>query len=247
MLIKLSYWENREIKAFVGRAQSRKVAHKVQTKKFDPNHSDTEVQLIGMKGEFAVGKWLGIKPDLNAYIGGGEPNDFQWQGLKVEVKTGRYRPNSPSDLIVTSRQFCDSDIFVRCTTDLVHKAVRINGWIETVDFLRLAEIRNFGYGDRMVVRASDLHNPETLQSWRANSLDWDDIASKQSSAYISPGFMALWRLRALEQRKEHSDWSEARIDLYSAKELIERWKDTSALIATKEWMKRSESETASLW
>lgn len=221
ILIRFTEAEYASIVVLAKAFQANKRHHGVQTKKFDPNFNDYEVQLIGLKGEVAVAKLLGVSVDRRLFIGGDTGEDLKHRGLTIQVKTARPSNTYEPDLAINDSKSLKCDLLVRCTTDVETPAVRVNGWIRTIDFLQAAKIKNYGYGDRMTLPVSDLNEAHTLKQYRPDDLVWEDVASRRKEVVITDEFFDIWQERSAIMEND-GGLSRARADLQSFKELVNR-------------------------
>lgn len=116
--------------------------------------------LQGFRTEYAVARVLGLEPpNVNIESDGGID---LWAGsVSIDVKsTGK----EDVYLIFDDFEKFGADIAVLVKFYLGHKALDILGWISRKEFLKKAHDHNFGFGDRKVMRAGDLHPIEKL--WR---------------------------------------------------------------------------------
>jgi hypothetical protein len=212
-------FNNAEMKALrdlTDAIQSLKESRGIQTKKIDPNYSDWDVQFIGLKGEAGAAKFLGCKIDRRVMDGGDDGRDLRWQGRTIQVKTSR--PRNEQDLIVTDSASLKTDLMFLAVTDIETPAIRLMGWIPTVEFLMLAEIQNYGYGDRMRLPASKLNPPDTLGEHARNELRWDMVASGERGVILGDDFQRIWR-QASEAAMMAGRMSRARADLETFRQM----------------------------
>jgi len=126
----------------------------VRNRRCDPQ-SDFSVHLHGVMGEYAAAKVLGGKVDQSVSPAGDDKiSDLVINDTKIQVKTnmGRWKK---VHLYFNSPDLFRADVAVLATIQSATE-IGLNGWISRERFLREAEKKNFGYGDRWAVRAEDL-------------------------------------------------------------------------------------------
>jgi hypothetical protein len=134
-----------------------KRTNNVRNKKFDINNSDVGVHAIGMLGELAAGRILGVEPDWEIYLSGDNGNDMSAWGMSWQIKTSSMRKlifNSMKDFITDGAILVHHlaskyEVFDNPTFDVV-------GAISHTKFVGLCYEHDFGYGSRLVVDADCL-------------------------------------------------------------------------------------------
>lgn len=123
-------------------------------RKVDPRRSQLEIDLEGLKAEYAVGLVLGLQPDLESRLGGDDGHDLKgtqtWQ-----VKHNRY---PGGDLYVNTLDEVVSDNLV-----LVHPTgdgavVEIPGYVDRGSFMANCHITDYGYGKRYALSQDKLRS-----------------------------------------------------------------------------------------
>jgi hypothetical protein len=130
-----------------GRLSNRRVANK----------DDFEIHLVGMMGEFAVSKFLGIPARSDLTMFGDGAVDIEFRGSRIQVKTSTHASLNCERLVFlnTLNDFGPSDWLIACSIKSITNVV-IHGFISKKKFTRDCFNKNFGYGDRVCVRESDL-------------------------------------------------------------------------------------------
>lgn len=133
---------------------------------FDPrleneDQSREEANILGYKAEFAVARLLDLEvPEINVLSDGGVDlwlND----DTSIDVKF----TNMVDDpvLIFDSMAKFRADFAVLVTvSNYDDEAFEIHGWISRRGFKKAARKQDFGYGERLVMYAQDLHPIEEL-------------------------------------------------------------------------------------
>jgi hypothetical protein len=215
-VVRFNEREIRTLRELTDAIQSHKESRGIKTKKIDPNFSDWDVQFIGLKGEAGVAKFLGCKIDRRVMDGGDDGRDLKWLGRTIQVKTSR--PRRDQDLIVTDSASLKTDVMILAVTDIETPAIRLMGWIPTVDFLMLAEIHDYGYGDRMRLSWERLHSPADIGDHFRNELTWEQIASGERGVILGDDFQNIWR-KASDAVMMAGKMSRARADLETFRQL----------------------------
>ena len=105
--------------------------------------SNKETDLLGLGGELATAKWLNVYPDLTIYARQGGVDLLSHSGIKIDVKTTKYKTGMLLAKINTS--YKDIDAFVLVTTDYPKFIIR--GWATKDEIINSKNIINLGHGD----------------------------------------------------------------------------------------------------
>lgn len=149
---------------FVERMREDKVKHRVVDKMFDRNNTSEGINIIGHLGEMAVGKLLDVPVDMEVRTGGDDGNDLHLNGTSIQVKTSELR-----SLIFNAPHLFKSDVAV--LAQFIGKDKReswkdprfiIWGWTTREFFLDNYYKHNFGYGERLVLDATELQPIDVL-------------------------------------------------------------------------------------
>lgn len=137
----------------------------VKSRRIDQNRSDYDIHFMGLLGEMAVAKYLGIGVDVNHNINGGDKgNDFIYQGKKVDVK---YTDEIDNPLLVFNNLYRFKSTFAILTRPVekhCRHRVLIEGWTDKHHFRELAFKKDFGYGNRCCLERQNLFNIEILKN-----------------------------------------------------------------------------------
>lgn len=151
------------ISAIAHGRNSAKEAAGVRSKKFDASKGEEEAHLIGVMGEYAVAKYLGLNIDRVVTLHGDGGRDLTaLDCLSIEVKT---RNRRGFDFAMNSARTSDIkwDVGV-----LAYKTgsnvIEIAGWISKVSFLSRCTVENYGYGDRLKVGPEQLFALDDFRS-----------------------------------------------------------------------------------
>lgn len=141
--------------------QDIKREYSVKTQKYDRKRSDWEIMYFGFMGEVGVARALGIEPDWSVLIGGDSGIDLAIGDNKMQVKT---------PLTAQTRDwfyFNDEERFkcewgVLCNIDEYETSVLIRGAVGKEDFLEQCVTKDFGYGERVALHATQMHSMDAL-------------------------------------------------------------------------------------
>ena len=126
---------------------------------------NVEMHLIGLLGEYAFSKFVGVEMDENGYLGGDIEKDFLIDGNKIEIKT--LQGYLVFDVQNFDAEFCADiavlAIFNRDPGDrtILHN-VSLEGWITKEEFINKRFIDDFGYGPRYCVQPDVLNAMDEL-------------------------------------------------------------------------------------
>lgn len=145
-----------------------------QNKRVDKDLSDIQMHYVGLKGEYAVAKFLGIQLDMEILLAGDSGHDLVFKDRTIDVKV------SQKDLKFFPGAFAaDIAVLVQPHTYKAawHKAERddrvgkpifawkhslISGWVWRKRFEEECYEHDFGYGLRNCMNAEDLYHPYEL-------------------------------------------------------------------------------------
>ena len=120
--------------------------------------SRVEANKLGFMAEFAVCRLFDTEPPrLNIATDGGL--DLWLDDVAVDVKftkTGKLIFDNPDKF--------KANVAILATTADQHDCIKLLGWIGRTEFLELCDTHDFGYGERLVMEASELRPLEQL--WR---------------------------------------------------------------------------------
>jgi hypothetical protein len=145
MIVKLSELDTYEIAWASHDRWKYKKDLGIVSNKVDAKRDEFAITTEGMAGEWAVGKVLNTPVNLDLHPGGDKGWDFEYKGLKVDVKTSKAKYL----LFKRLQDFrADLAVFARYLNDY---QIELVGAITRSDFVALHKIRNFGYGDNCIV------------------------------------------------------------------------------------------------
>ena len=111
----------------------------------DQKRDDFSITREGMAGEWAVSKVIDTPVNLDLHPGGDAGWDFEYCGIKIDVKTSKAKYL----LFNTLSSFkADLAVFARYLNEY---QVELVGAITRQDFVAKHQLKNFGYGDKCVV------------------------------------------------------------------------------------------------
>ena len=145
MIVRLSELDTYEIAWAAHERHKYKQDWKVKTQRVDQKRDDFAITREGMAGEWAVGKIIDTPVNLELHQGGDQGYDFEYRGVKIDVKTSRARY-----LLFRSLAHFKADlaVFARYLNDY---QVELVGAITRAEFVAVHQLKNFGYGDNCVV------------------------------------------------------------------------------------------------
>jgi hypothetical protein len=151
MIVTLTDLDTYEIAwAAAGRNKFKRDAGIKNSKRVDQARDDYQITREGLTGEWAVGQVLGLPVNIENYLGGDSGWDFEYKGLKIDVKTTKAKlllfenlDKFVADVAILARYYSD---------DLIH----IAGVITKEKFSKNCEIRDLGYGKKYVITENKL-------------------------------------------------------------------------------------------
>jgi len=109
---------------------------------------------VGLLGEMAFAKYTGLDLDDTNYRYKGDGGIDFAKDVTCQVKTTNYK--NPSILCFYDHLNDFTADYAVLTYRESNNVIWLCGWISRHDFEMAAHIRNFGYGDRLVMRDHDL-------------------------------------------------------------------------------------------
>lgn len=120
--------------------------------------SRTDANILGFKAEFAVARVLGLDPPVvNVLTDGGV--DLWFGDVSIDVKVTN-RIDGP--LVFDNMKKFQADVAVLVGATDSQDILKINGCMSRKEFELKSYSKDFGYGEREVVDAKDLHPIEWL-------------------------------------------------------------------------------------
>jgi len=117
---------------------------------------------VGAMGEFALRKATGSPLDLSVTKLGNDDPDIVINGWTVQIKTSSYTGRDVEYKLNTMGDFNARVLVgVRILTPL---KCEISGCISKTRFMKIHEVKDYGYGERLVIAAKDLSPIDILMS-----------------------------------------------------------------------------------
>lgn len=127
-----------------------------------------EADLMGIMGEYAVSKYLGIPFDTSLSVeGDGGVIDLMLGNYNIQVKSTKYRTGR---LIFFRKEEINADLFVLCTVLHEHCTANIVGWIGQAMALEVVSQIDLGRGLRWVIEQRHLLPPSDLLKIKTDSI-----------------------------------------------------------------------------
>ena len=126
----------------------------IPSRKVDPKRSQLEIDLEGLKAEYAVGLVLGLKPDLEGRLRGDDGHDLVGEST-WQVKANKY---ARGDLYVNTLEEVVSDNLVLVHRTRDESVVEIAGYVGRQSFVSDCHIADYGYGKRYALPHESLHS-----------------------------------------------------------------------------------------
>ena len=122
-----------------------------------------EANAFGYKAEFAVARLFNCEPPvLNVLSDGGV--DLWFENISVDVK---FTNKEYGSLIFDNLEKFRAQIAILVGRTDDPDVMRVNGWMSKKDFAARCHVKNFGYGDRLIVDWNNLNSIESL--WKKMS------------------------------------------------------------------------------
>jgi len=132
---------------------------KIATRRVDGKRDDLELNLLGLRGEFAVAKHLGVSLNYEIHMRGRKNKyDLIYAGQTIEVTVNSY---PGGDLYFNA--YFDADYAV-LVVPAPAGAMRIAGYASREEFRDLSRIVNYGHGDRLAMSQWQLRPIEELKA-----------------------------------------------------------------------------------
>ena len=144
MIVRLSELDTYEIAWAAHERHKYKQDWQVKTQRVDQKRDDFAITREGMAGEWAVSKVIDTPVNLDLHPGGDAGWDFEYCGIKIDVKTSKAKYL----LFNTLSSFkADLAVFARYLNEY---QIELVGAITRQDFVAKHQLKNFGYGDKCV-------------------------------------------------------------------------------------------------
>lgn len=150
----------RTAEVIAARRQSKKEPYR-STRVLGPYRSSREVHYIGVLGELAVGRYLGLQVDDSERVDGDSGSDFVVHGLMLDVQTSTHRdPHLKYD----SKHPFRADIAILARYARFSSLIVLEGWIRKSTFRERSHKENYGHGVRDIVTVNDLEKMPLLRT-----------------------------------------------------------------------------------
>lgn len=158
MLYEATAEEDAEIRKKAEERQLNKEARQVTSKIFDPSKSDLQIHLEGMRAEFAAAKLLGASLNWELLIGGdNNRGDLTLSdGRSVSVKFRKKRGWDFALYSANPDEFKEDIGVLVYPSETHYRALDVFGWISRDEFLKVSKVRDYKYGNRLVVGPSQM-------------------------------------------------------------------------------------------
>ena len=124
------------------------------------DNTDYNIFYIGMLGEIAVSKYLGIPINNEVLVGGDGGIDMHYKNQSIQIKTRTHLKN-PIYLMYKHKEEFVADWSILCTIE-TPTSVGIRGFISKAKFMQKSKPLDFGYGASYVV---DIENLADMNKW----------------------------------------------------------------------------------
>lgn len=119
-----------------------------------------EIDLYGIATEIAVGRYLGLQPDLSIHSRHGGHDLISENGVKIDVK---YTSSPKGDLLLMpSKTLKDADIYIVCTGKF--PVFEVAGYAKAKDVIKKENITDLGYGPAYKYPRKKLMKVENLRN-----------------------------------------------------------------------------------
>lgn len=143
------------IRAVTVARYTTKARHGVRTQKYDPSRSDESIMRTGFMGEVAFCRAMLVDPNWDVLIGGDDGHDVYAYRKSWQVKTPHGEVTKDWFYVNSVDKFI-SDYGVLCNV-INSKTVVIRAVIDNGSFLRTCQEKNWGFGRRLGVSASQMY------------------------------------------------------------------------------------------
>ena len=138
-----------------------KVTHAVATQKFDRKRTDWEICYFGFMGEVGVARALCIEPNWSVLVGGDSGSDLIVDEKMLQVKTPLTK-QTKDWLYFNDEERFNAEYGILCNIDEYETSVIIRGAVLQEDFIQMCVTKNFGYGERVAVHATQMASMDDL-------------------------------------------------------------------------------------
>lgn len=158
------------LRGWVTQCQANKRAHNVTDRKYTESMGFRGIMLMGKAGEVIAGRYYGVEPDWEIYIGSDGGHDIEIHQKTTEIKTSTRRAliiNDPTCKYGTWKPHTEICMLVHCnqSPDQLENigtdtAFQIIGAVTRTEFFRTAMPTDYGHGPRLVLTEHRLHGTE---------------------------------------------------------------------------------------
>jgi hypothetical protein len=164
VLYEITAAEDVEIRGKAEERQLNKESRNVQSKRFDPSKSDLQIHLEGMRAEFAAARLLGASLNWEL-LTGGDKNKGDLTLSDGRTASVKFRKKRGWDFALQSAnpdEFKEDIGILVYPSDKHFRALDIFGWISREDFIKNSKIRDYKYGDRLIVGPAGMNPTASL-------------------------------------------------------------------------------------
>ena len=153
MIVRLTELDTYEIAwAAADRCAYKRNAGVSNNKRVDQIRDDFQITREGLSGEWAVAKVLGLPVNTENYLGGDPGWDFEYFGIKIDVKTSRARYLLFRDLKLFKADYA---IYAKYLNEY---QVDLMGFVTREEFIQKHSKVNLGYGIHHVMDGNELND-----------------------------------------------------------------------------------------
>ena len=176
MIVEFDAFDLINMAMYAERFHCVKVANQVpDVKKITTRYSSFAPHYLGAMGEFALRKALGCSLDMTVTKLGSDIPDTIINGWTTQIKAITY-VGKDVEVPINSIEKFNAEILVGVQI-LNPVTCSILGYIHKAKFIEVHKVKNYGYGDRLMVGAGDLLPIDTLpeknvKAVAADAFDW---------------------------------------------------------------------------
>lgn len=117
-------------------------------------NTQEQADMLGVMGEYAVAKYLGLPFDTSINLeGDGGETDLMLGKHNIQVKSTKYKTGR---LVFNNLKEIIADLFVLCYCSEPEMLVQILGYIKKEEIKNVSELKDLGYGLRIVIEQRHL-------------------------------------------------------------------------------------------
>lgn len=156
-----------------------KARYRVRSEKYDAKYDDRTILFTGTVGEVGFARAIGVEPDWSVLIGGDDGSDLMHGKYRMQVKTP-HGEVTKDWFYVNDMDHFRADIGVLCNL-ANERTVVVRGAIPRDQFIKKAQTKNWGYGERIGVPAAQLFS--CVPVIRAIQKQTGTTVGRESNAY----------------------------------------------------------------